>query len=275
MRLHRTLAALVCLVALAACEKNAVQDFTGPVEGARIKFFNFGVNAPAVHFYTGAEKLTASSTGTCSNVPNPPVTRTDTLCLTEGVEAVTAIGYGSVSAGGLYTAIEPGQHTLSSKLMSVVDKGVAIASLPANIENGKAYSVYLSGFYNATAKTSDVFLVEDNFPAPIDWNIASVRFVNAIANSSPMTMYAQSTSTNVEAAVGGEVAYKAAGAFVGGSPGTYNLYTRDAGSTVNRITRANVAFEPGRTYTITSRGDMTVTSATATNRPFLDNTLNR
>jgi hypothetical protein len=36
-----------------------------------------------------------------------------------------------------------------------------------------------------------------------------------------------------------------------------------------------VSFSPGRVYTITARGDMTVTSSTATTRPQLDNTANR
>ena len=41
---------LCCAIALAGCEKNAVQDITGSLPGARIKFFNFGVNAPQVNF---------------------------------------------------------------------------------------------------------------------------------------------------------------------------------------------------------------------------------
>ena len=41
------------------------------------------------------------------------------------------------------------------------------------------------------------------------------------------------------------------------------------------VTRTGVSFLGGRIYTIGARGDITVTSTTATNRPILDNTANR
>ena len=48
MNTLRSIAMLLCTIALTACEKNAVQDITGSLPGARVKFFNFGVGAPAV-----------------------------------------------------------------------------------------------------------------------------------------------------------------------------------------------------------------------------------
>jgi hypothetical protein len=36
-----------------------------------------------------------------------------------------------------------------------------------------------------------------------------------------------------------------------------------------------VSFVINHVYTVTARGDMTVVSTSATNRPFLDNTANR
>jgi hypothetical protein len=36
-----------------------------------------------------------------------------------------------------------------------------------------------------------------------------------------------------------------------------------------------VSFNGGKVYTIGARGDITVVSTTATNRPFLDNTANQ
>jgi hypothetical protein len=45
--------------------------------------------------------------------------------------------------------------------------------------------------------------------------------------------------------------------------------------TTNAIARTAVSFSAGKVYTISARGDMTVVSTTATNRPFLDNTANR
>ena len=85
MTRYRALAALLLTVIFSACEKNAVQDITAPEPGARIKFFNFGVNAPSVNFYAGTAKVTATGS-------------------TTGIEATTGVGYGSVSASGFYSA---------------------------------------------------------------------------------------------------------------------------------------------------------------------------
>lgn len=257
MTFLRTLSAiLIGAVALTSCDKNAVQDITGTLPGARIKFYNFGVNAPSVNFYANDTKVTATSS-------------------TTGVEAVTGVAYGSVGGGGLYSAIAPGAYTFTGKIAAAVDKDLAVSRFTSTLADGKAYSLYQSGFYDATAKTSDGFIVEDNFDSAIDFTKAYVRFVNAMSNSQPMILYARETTTGVETAIGGTIAYKAAGAFVPLANGTYELNTRLAGSTANIITRAAVGFSLGRVYTISARGDITVVSTTATNRPFLDNTANR
>ena len=256
MSRFKSIALLLCGLALTACEKNAVQDITGPLASSRIKFFNFGVNAPSVNFYANNQKMTAISS-------------------TSGAESTLGVAYGGVGSGGFYSAIAPGAYTLSGKISATTDKDLAISSTPATIADGKSYSYYLSGFYNTTAKTSDGFVVEDNYPAAIDYSAAYVRFVNAISNANAMTLYAKNTTSGVETAIGAAVAYKSAGAFTALPNGVYDLSTRYAGSATNAITRAAVSFVAGRVYTITARGDITVTSATATNRPFLDNTLNR
>lgn len=252
----RTIAMLLGTALLASCEKNAVQDITGPLPSARIKFFNFGVNAPSVNFYANDTKMTAISS-------------------TTGTEAVTGVASGGVGAGGFYTAIAPGSYAFKAKIATATDKDLAITSVTGTIADGKSYSFYTSGIYDATAKTTEGFVVEDTYPAEIDYTAATVRFVNAISNSTPQTLYAKNTVTLVETAIGGPVAYKSAGAFVTLAPGTYDLSTRTTGSTTNAIVRTGVGFSPGRTYTIASRGDMTVTSTTATTRPQLDNTANR
>ena len=59
-----SLAVLLCAAMLSACEKNAVQDLTATTPGARIKFFNFGVNAPGVNFYANDAKVTAIGSAT-------------------------------------------------------------------------------------------------------------------------------------------------------------------------------------------------------------------
>lgn len=260
MNRTRALAALLCvtaLSALAACDENAVQEITGPEAGARIKFFNFGVNAPGVNFYANDVKMTAISS-------------------TSGVESTTGVVYGSVGSGGLYGSIAPGAYTLTGKIAAAVDKDLVIATQAGTLENGKAYSYFMSGFYNTTAKTSDGFLVEDGFSPTIDYTMAYVRFVNAISNANPMQLIATSTTTaTLVDTIGGVIAYKGAGAFEAVAPGVYNLATRYAGATTNAIVRTGVSFVAGRVYTIGARGDITVVSTTLANRPILDNTANR
>jgi hypothetical protein len=246
--------ALLCATVLYSCEKNAVQDITGAPPQARIKFFNFGVNSPSVNFYANDNKVTATSSAT-------------------GVEAVTGVSYGSVGAGGYYSGIVPGQYTFKGKIAATVDKDLVVSNIDGTIAAGKAYSVYQSGIYNATAKTVEGFIIEDVL-ADVDTGKAYVRFVNAISNAQPMTLYAKNTTTLEEFAVGTAVAYKSGGAFVALPNGVYDLNTRYTGAPANVITRTAVSFSKGRIYTIGSRGDITVT-ATGTNKPFLDNTLNR
>ena len=254
MNRYRSIAALLCAAVLSSCDKNAVQDITGPFPGARIKFFHFGVNAPGVNFYANDTKMTAISSATEQ-------------------ESTIGVVYGGVGAGGYYTAIAPGQYTLAGKIAAATDKDLAIATLTATTADGKYYSFYMSGFYDATAKTVDGFMVEDPFVAQIDYSVAYVRFVHAISNANPMTLYAMNTTDTV--AVGTEVSYKSAGAFTAVPGGFYDLGTRYAGVSTNAITRTGVSFLAGRVYTIGARGDITVTSTTATNRPVLDNTPNR
>ena len=275
MSLHRSFAALLCAVALTACEKNAVRDLTGPLPSAGIRFFNFSVTAPPVHFYAGDEKLTATTSASCSDAANPPVTASDTACFNAGIESTVGIGFGGVSSGRRYTGIEPGQHTFSGRITAATDKGTIVSTVPATIEAGKFYSYYQSGVYNTATKTADGFIVVDDFPATIDWTVTLVRLVNAVHNAPAMTLYARNVETNEEFTIGGAVAYKAAGAFTTLPPGTYNLRARATGATTDTFTRTNTTFEPGRVYTINTRGDFTSTSTTAANRRFLDLTQNR
>jgi hypothetical protein len=256
MNSYRSLAVLLCAAVLSSCDKNAVQDITGPVAGARIKFFNFGVNAPGVNFYANDAKMTAISS-------------------TSGVESTTGTIYTGVGSGGYYSAIAPGQYTVTGKIAATIDKDLVISKVTATIADAKYYSFYQSGFYDATAKTVDSFLVEDPFLTAIDYTVAYVRFVNAMSNANPMTLYAKSTVTGTEVAVGAAVAYKGSGAFTALPSDVYDLSTRYAGSTTNAIVRTAVSFSAGKVYTIGARGDITVTSTTLTNRPFLDNTANR
>lgn len=256
MNRYRALAAVVCALTLGACDKNAVQDITAPVSGSAVRFFNFGVNAPGVNFYANDTKLTAITSST-------------------GAEATTGVAYGSAGNGAYYSNIAPGSYTLQGKIAAATDKDLAVSKLTTTIAAGKYYSFFMSGFYDATAKSVEGFIVEDVFNTAADYSQTSVRFVNAISNSSPMTLYAKNTTTLAEVPLGGLIAYKSGGAFTTLPAGVYDLSARVSGSSTNAIARTGVSFVAGHVYTITARGDITVTSTTATNRPFLDNTANR
>jgi len=257
MKRYGSIAALLCAGLLSSCGKDAIQTLeNAPLAASRIRFFHFGVNAPGVNFYANETKMTAITSGT-------------------GTEATTGINYGGVGAGGAYEAIDPGQYTLTGRIAAATNKDLPISTVTTTIADGKYYSFYMSGFYNTTAKTVDGFVVEDPVAAPTDFTVATIRFVHAMSNANPMTLYAADTVAKTEVAVGGEIAYKAAGAFTDVPAGIYQLSTRYTGSATKVIVKADVSFIGGRVYTVTARGDITVTSTTATNRPFLDVTANR
>lgn len=256
MTSHRAFALLLCAAALSACEKRGPQDITGAAPAARVKFFNFGVNAPGVNFYANDTKMTAISS-------------------TDTVESTTGTASGQAGANGFYVGIAPGQYTLSGRIAAATDKNLPVASVPVTVADGKAYSFYMSGVYDAAAKKVEAFVVEDAYPASPSPDSIYIRLVNAIPNAGPLVLSFRN-SAGGEFPVGTAVAYKAAGNFVAFSgSGVVDLLARNAGSAAIVFTRPAVSFNSGRVYTVTARGDITVTSATAANRPQLDQTANR
>lgn len=272
MKTHRFMLPLLCAAALTtACGEDAVQEIAGPPPGgSAVRFFNFGPSAPGVNFFANDKKVTAISSTTCAVLTDA----NREMCTTTGSEPTTGVSYGGVASGGYYSDLSPGQTSLSAKIAAATDKGLAVTTVSANLAVGKYYSFYVSGVYSTSTKSAEGFVVEDAIPAR-DHTVAYVRFVHAIANGNAMTLYAKNTTTGAESPVGGAVSYKGGGAFVALAPGTYDLGTRYAGSATNAIGRTGVAFDAGRVYTIGARGDMTVTSSSAANRPILDNTANR
>jgi hypothetical protein len=266
--MNRFLALLLAAATIAACDKNANQIITDPAVGANVKFFNFGVGTPGVIFFANDQKLTAISSTLCQ-----PPNDTTAVCKSTGNDSTAGTAYGGAGSGGLYSAVAPAQYTLTGRLAASSVNHATIATVAASLADGKYYSYFISGIYDATSKTADAFVVEDPIPATIDPAQAYVRFVNAVPNAQPMTLFAKNTTTSTEVPVGSTVAYKAAGAFTAIPAGAYDLNTRTAGSATNVITRTAVSFAAGRVYTIASRGDM-VSTVTA-NKPALDNTANR
>lgn len=256
--------------AVAACEKNAAQRIDAPTTGAYVKFYNEGVNAPGVNFFANEQKVTAVSSTSCTPAVDPK-------CTTTGIETLTGTTYGNQAIAGLYATVDPGTYTLSARIAPATDNGVVSAQLAnVTLESGKYYSMFQSGFYSATGSPrADAFIVADPFPTDFDYTVARVRFVNASSNSQPMTLWAKSTVTTDSAAIATNVAYKSASQFVAVGPVPVNLTVRYTGSNTALISLSSITFNPGRTYTVVARGDMTVTSTTAANRPILDNTTNR
>jgi hypothetical protein len=264
---YRSIAMLCGAAMLAACGEDAVQQISAPATGANVKFFNFAVatppitSAPGVNFFANDQKVTAISS-------------------TTGAESTTGTATGAVASGGLYSQVAPGSYTLSGRVAAAVDNGLAIAKSPATaLDAGKYYSFYMSGYWNATTKTTDAFVVEDAIPATIDNTLSYVRFVNAAVNgtaaSSPLTLYAKNTVSGVEVPVGGAVAYKGAGAFVTLPGAVYDLSIRSSGSATNVAVATGASFLPGRVLTVTAFGDVAITTATATNRIRLTLAANR
>jgi hypothetical protein len=257
MNRYVSIAALLCATVVSSCSKDGVQSIASPAtSGAFVRFFNFGVNAPGVNFYANDAKLTAISS-------------------TTGTESTTGTAYGAAAANALYSSIAPGQYTLTGKIAAATDKDLVVSTVAAPLADGKYYSYFVSGIYNTTSKTVEAFLIEDAFPATIDYTVAHVRFVNAVSNSTPTILYGRNTSaTTPEAAIGGAVAYKTGGAFIAVAPGVYDLAVRVPGSSTNVTTATAQSLNAGRVYTLILRGDMTATG-TAANRPLLSGAISR
>lgn len=261
-RNYKALVVILLAIFSASCEKNAIQEIDSPFTGgAQIKFFNFGVSSPSVNFYANDVKMSATTNAT-------------------GVESPTGVVYGNVFPSTTYSLIKEGSYTFKGQISAtaLVDPNLVVASLTAPVEDGKYYSLYTSGIYNSTAKTTDAFIVEDKLPAA-DRTAPFVRFVNGISNApSAMDLVVKNTTSGAEIVVATAVAYKSASEFAKIPFGVYEVFARYPGSSTNTITRNGtsvVSFEPGKVYTISSRGDITVVSATLATRPFLDNTANR
>jgi hypothetical protein len=267
---HRygSLALLLVSAALVACsDGNARQDITAPSSGALVKFFNFGVNAPGVNFYANTQKITAISSANCQ-----PPNDTTSVCRSAGNESTVGTTYGAAGNGALYNEVVPGTYTLMGKIAAATDKDLAVANVSTTLTDGKFYSYYVSGIYDATGKKVDAFVVEDPLPA-VDYSQTYVRLVNAVSNSQPMTLFAKGQASGAEVPVGTSVAYKSAGAFVALPAGVYDLNTRVGGSSTNIISQTAVSFVAGHVYTVASRGDLVTT--VAANKPALSNNANR
>ncbi len=257
-RKYIVLAVLLLSGLIYSCKKNAVQIITKPVSGAQVKFFNFAIGAPSVNFYANTTKVSA-------------------IVSTTGAESASGTAFGSVfPVTNSYAVIVPGTYSITANIPSTAtaDANLAIATMSKELVEGKNYSLYTSGLYNTTTKTADVFIVDDNLPA-VDTSGSFVRFVNASYNANPFNLILKNTTTSVETQVAEGIAYKSASPFYKLNSGVYDLILRYPGTSTNVVVRTSVNLLKSFTYTFGLRGDITVTSTTAANRPVIDNTPNR
>src|SRR5258708_7252676 len=111
--------ALALAAALFACDKNTVQQLPSePLLSTRVKFFNFGVNAPQVNFYADQQKMTAVQSGT-------------------GSEATTGVAYGGGGNGDSYTPGGSGTHTLPRRLAAAPGKEPPSADAATTVAAGE------------------------------------------------------------------------------------------------------------------------------------------
>jgi len=254
MNRYGLVAALLGAAALAACDSlksdTGLQDITNPPASARVKFHNFSPNAVGVNFYANDVKMTAIASSACAS---PSTAADSTACATTGMESTTGTKYGQVASGGLYDGIAPGQYTLSA----IIAGGSTVVSTASQaIADGKSYSFFMSGPYDATTKTADAFVLEDDVPASVDDNVGYVRLVNAISDGADaLTLYATNTQSKQQAAVGSSVAYKSGGTFEQLAPGTYTISVRYPGSTTDVYARTStISVLGGHVYTVTAYG---------------------
>lgn len=259
MNRYQSVAVLVGAALLTSCGDTGLHDITAPAPSAQVKFHNFSPSSVGVNFYANDTKVTAIASSACAS----PTTAADsTACTTTGKESTIGTKYGQLATGGLYDGIVPGQYALAAKIAAASD---IVSSVSQTIADGKYYSFFMSGPYDATTKTADAFVVEDPIPAGVgvDFTVGYVRLVNAVSDgASDLTLYVTNVDTKQETAVGSGVAYRAAGTFVQLPPGSYTLAVRYAGSSSNVISRTgSVSVVGGHAYTATAYG-RTATSST-------------
>lgn len=245
---------------ISSCAKDAVQIIDTPPNGPFVKVYNFALNGPSANFFINDFKISAANS-------------------TTGIELATGLAYSGVFPANNNYINAPTSGSVIFKTIipaaATVNPGITVANISSTIETGKYYSFYTSGLFDATAKTTSGFVLEDMIPA-VDTSTAYVRIVNAIPNVGIAGFNLTGLNTNTSAVVNiaDPTAYKTASSFVKVPNGVYNLTSVSTNSpTSYTITRAAVSFSKGFVYTISVRGDALLT--TGISLRALDLTRNR
>lgn len=247
-----------------SCKDEAVLNINEPIVGARVKLYNFGISAPTVNFYSNDTKISAVLSAT-------------------GVESINGISTGSVYPSIGYALSPEGQRLFQAITPPAIPlpapPNTTIAAVSAAVVNDKFYSVFVSGFYSATDKKADMFVVEDNFPKGLDTATTYIRLVNPGSNTSTLKAILTKTTTVTgqppiieNFTLADAVPYKGASPFVAFKPGAYSITVTDAASG-KVVTRAATSFLRERVYTLALRGNLVTT--TTGFAPFIDFTTNQ
>lgn len=155
---NNTVALLVVVLTLGACEKNAILEMTEPVtSGAHMKFFFHVDGAPRSNFYLDNKKVTGVSSNNDGDV----------------------LGnlYRSVYPSNAYAMVPSGNFSLAAYGIENSESTEMLASADVALQENKHYSAYLAG----TTDNYEVAIIEDNLP-PADHTTIHWRFVNTMAN---------------------------------------------------------------------------------------------
>lgn len=244
-----------------SCKDQAVLNINEPIVGARVKLYNFGINAPTVNFYSNDTKISAVLSAT-------------------GVESINGISFGNVYPTIGYALSPEGQRlfkAITPSTITTTTPNLTIAAVSAEVTNDKFYSVFVGGIYNATDKKADMFVVEDDFPKGLDTATTYIRLVNPGSSTSTLKAILTKTTTVTgqppiveNFTLADAVPYKSASPFMAFKPGAYSITVTDAASG-KVVTRAATSFLRERVYTLALRGNLITNTPAA----FIDFTTNQ
>ncbi len=241
--------------ALYSCEKNAFQvidtkEFNGPF----LRGYNFAPSGPTVNVYVNDVKVTAIGS-------------------TTGKEATAGIAaYGVFPTTNSYVNLtSKGNVTIKSVIPSTAtaNPGVVTSTITGDLQEGKYYSFFTCGVYNATDKTTSSVILEDKIPA-LDTAFSYIRFVNLVPNAPNGYDLVITNRANLQVInLSPTIAFKAATDFVKVPAGIYDLKATSVGGTA--ITRTELTVTKSYVYSLITKG----TGAASPNNYTIDMTRNR
>lgn len=239
-----------------SCDKNAFQVIDAPPTGPNFRVYNFAVNGPQINVYVNDVKVSAIGS-------------------TTGKESASGIAaYGLFPTTNSYVNIQnQGDVVIKAKtpVNATTNPGVETTSATSKFENGKYYSFFTTGIFNATAKTTSSFVIEDKLP-PIDITTAYIRLVNTVPNApNGFNLRITNKATGEVITISNPLPFQSASEFVKVPDGVYNLTATSTNTPASFvINRLDLTVSKGFVYTLATRGTVLTASTLA-----IDMTRNR